>query len=171
MLADLVPGRIPLSAASQPVEPDPAASPSWVVSQEYEGPNRRKRGRWFSFQNARLDDAGVAVDPDGEATETLLRRVSVWTGLAAADRDQRARYVATLEALARKGRREGHRHWPEIIEASARYVRAAGATGKIDEPLLSDAVLAANRAHYENADTVRSRGFVSRLLDACRGRF
>lgn len=162
-----------MSAKLKPVdEAAPAAQPeSWVVSPAYEGQNRRKRGRWFSFQNARLDDAGVAVPPDSEATETLLRRVSLWTGLGSADRDQRARYVATLEELARKGRRDGQRHWPEIIEASARYVRAAGAKGEIDEPLLADAVMAANRAHYEGGDPSPARRFVARLLDACRGRF
>lgn len=165
--------RAAMSAKLKPVdETIPAAAPEgWVVSPAYEGQNRRKRGRWFSFQNARLDDAGVAVDSEAEATETLLRRVSLWTGLGSADRDQRARYVATLETLARKGRREGHRHWPEIIEASARYVRSAGAKGEIDEPLLADAVMAASRARYEGGDPSPARRFVARLLDACRGRF
>jgi predicted nucleic acid-binding protein len=144
---------------------------SWVVSHAYEGPNRRRRASWFSRRKVRLDDAAQASDPELEPTETLLRRVSLWTGLDRADRDQRAQYVATLEGLARKGRREGHRHWPEIIEASARYVRAAGASGEIDAPLLADAIHAASRAHYENGDAGAGRGFVKRLLDACRGRF
>jgi len=162
-----------VSANPRPVDPhEPAAvDENWVVSPAYEGENRRRRGRWFSFQNARLDDAGARADADAQPTETLLRRISLWTGLAQADRDQRATYVATLEALARKGRREGHRHWPDIIEASARYVRSAGATGEIDEPLLTDAILAANRAHYENGDGSRSQRFVQRLLNACRGKF
>lgn len=153
--------------------PKPAdiAPESWVVSPGYEGENRRRRGRWFSFQNARLDDAGAKVDPDAQPTETLLRRVSLWTGVANADRDGRAQYVATLEALAAKGRREGHRHWPDIIDASARYVRSAGAEGPIDEPLLNDAVLAANRAHYENTLARPAQGLVQRLLEACRRRF
>lgn len=144
---------------------------SWVVSPAYEGENRRHRGRWFSFQNARLDDAGMSADADSQPTETLLRRLSLWTGLASADRDQRAKYLATLEALSKKGRREGHRHWLDIIDASARYVRSAGAGGKIDEPLLTDAILAANRAHYENGDPTPAQRFTQRLLNACRGKF
>ncbi|GEM_PF-5792171 len=144
---------------------------NWVVSPAYEGENRRHRGRWFSFQNARLDDAGVKADADAQPTETLLRRVSLWTGISGADRNQRAQYVATLEALAVKGRREGHRHWPDIIDASAKYVRSAGAEGPIDEPLLTDAVLAANRAHYENTLARPAQGLVQRLLNACRGSF
>lgn len=151
--------------------PADEAGQNWVVSPAYEGENRRRRGRWFSFQNARLDDAGVKADAESQPTETLLRRVSLWTNVSRADRDQRAQYVATLEALAQKGRREGHRHWPDIIDASAKYVRSAGAEGPIDEPLLTDAVLAANRAHYENSLARPAQGLVQRLLNACRGKF
>jgi len=152
-----------------PSDPAETNSESWVVSPAYEGQNRRRRRRWFSLRAARLDDAGAEVDVDAQATETLLRRLSVWTGISAADRDGRAEYVATLEALARKGRREGQRHWPDIIDASARYVRSAGAQGPIDEPLLTDAVLAANRAHYENALARPAQRLIQRLLNACRG--
>jgi hypothetical protein len=159
------------NANPNPLETIEEGGQNWVVSPAYEGQNRRRRGRWFSFQNARLDDAGAKADADAQPTETLLRRVSLWTGISSADRDQRAQYVATLEALAQKGRREGCRHWPDIIDASAKYVRSAGAEGPIDEPLLSDAVLAANRAHYENTLPRPAQGLVQRLLNACRGKF
>jgi hypothetical protein len=148
----------------------PESDESWVVSRQYEGPNRRSRMAWFKRRKDRLDDVPVPEHADTEPLETLLRRVSVWTGVARADRDHRARYVHTLEALARKGRREGQRHWPEIIEASARYVRSAGADGPIDEPLLMDAILAANRAHYENGQAKPQQGLVTRLINACRGK-
>jgi hypothetical protein len=147
----------------------PEGDESWVVSRQYEGPNRRFRMSWFTRRKVRLDDAPAPEQADNEALETLLRRVSLWTGVASANRDHRARYVHTLEALARKGRRDGHRHWPEIIEASARYVRSAGAEGPIDEPLLMDAILAANRAHYENGQAKPVQGLVTRLINACRG--
>ncbi len=161
-----------MSAQSGPLDATvpPEGEENWVVSRQYEGPNRRFRMSWFTRRKVRLDDAAVPESADAEPLETLLRRVSVWTGIAGASRDHRARYVHTLEALAKKGRREGHRHWPEIIEASARYVRAAGAEGAIDEPLLMDAILAANRAHYENGQARPPQGLVTRLINACRGR-
>lgn len=147
--------------------PDAPEGDAWVVSQAYEGPNRRRRAAWFT-RKARLDDAGAAVAPDAESTDTMLRRVSVWGGLAQAARDQRAAFVATLEALAEKGMRGEHAVWPDIVAAAARYVRAVGASGQIDEPLLNDALRAAHRARAEDGAATPQPDVVARLDKAAR---
>lgn len=142
---------------------------AWVVTHAYEGPNRRHRAKWFASKKARLDDAGpTEVAVDAESTETLLRRVSLWGGMGQAARDQRARFLATLEALADKGRRSGNPIWPDIVEAAARYVRAVGATGKIDEPLLNDALHAAQAAHVDSDCASPQPEVMERLLKASR---
>jgi hypothetical protein len=146
---------------------DHKSEASWVVSQAYEGPNRRHRAAWFT-RKGRLDDAGVAVPADAESTDTMLRRVSVWGGLAQAARDRRAAFVATLEALAEKGMRGDHAVWPDIVAAAARYVRAVGASGRIDEPLLNDALRAAQRAHAEDDVAAPQPDVLARLEKAAR---
>lgn len=147
---------------------DAAAPEARVVTHAYEGPNRRVRAKWFEKRKARLDDAGFAVTGEGESTETLLRRVSLWGGLASATRDQRAKFVGTLEALAAKGRRDAHPIWPDIVAAAARYVRAVGAEGRIDEPLLTDALHAAQTAHAESNCAQPQPDVLARLQSASR---
>lgn len=149
-------------------KPHEAESDPWVVSQEYEGPNRRHRAAWFAKKH-RLDDVHAEVEADAESTETLLRRVSVWGGLANAARDQRAVFLATLEALAAKGKRDRHPMWPEVVAACARYVRSVGAEGKIDEPLLNDALRAAQRANVEQAQARPETELIERLERAAHG--
>ncbi len=151
--------------------PDADTSPdsAKVVTHTYEGPNRRLRAKWLEPRKVRLDDASVATGgAEAESTETLLRRVSLWGGLGQATRDQRARFVATLETLAAKGRRDTHPIWPDIVAAAARYVRAVGATGKIDEPLLNDALHAAQTAHAENGCAEPQPEVLARLQSAAR---
>jgi hypothetical protein len=145
----------------------PSTEVSEVVSPAYQGPNRRRRAAWFS-RKERLDDASVAVAAEGEATETLLRRVSLWGDLASAARDRRAEFVATLEALAEKGRKAGQPVWPDIVAAVARYVRAVGATGPLDERLLNDALLAAQRARAESDQAAPASDVLRRLDRAAR---
>lgn len=131
---------------------DGAASgkdPKWVVSQDYEGPNRRRRAPLFSRPKVRLDDAGFGPQNASESMDTTLRRLSLWRGLSGADRDQRAKFIATIEALMQRGRNEGQRAWPDILEAVAAYLRAVGARGKVDEPLIEEALHAAHFAHAE----------------------
>jgi hypothetical protein len=149
------------------VSAEPKPTQDWVVSQDYEGPNRRRRGKLF-VRKTRLDDVGVDADIGAESTATLLRRVSLWGNLADAAREQRARFVAMLEALAEKGRRDQRAVWPDIVEAAARYVRAVGASGRIDDPLLNDALQAAQRAHFEGAEAEPTAQVVKRLETAAR---
>jgi urease accessory protein UreF len=151
------------------MSPCPPTEASEVVSPAYQGPNRRHRAAWFS-RKERLDDAQAAVAADAESTETLLRRVSLWGGLASAARDRRAEFVATLEALAAKGREGGQPVWPDVVAAVARYVRAVGATGAIDERLLNDALLAAQRARAENDQATPPNEVLRRLDSAARAR-
>ena len=150
--------------------PDVDVSPEMagVVTHAYEGPNRRLRDKWLASRKARLDDAAVAAGAEGESTETLLRRVSLWGGLSQATRDQRAKFVATLETLAAKGRRDSHPIWPDIVTAVARYVRAVGAVGRIDEPLLNDALHAAQTAHAESDCAEPQPDVLARLQTASR---
>jgi hypothetical protein len=155
------------SRNTQPVSPDPKTADAWVVSHAYEGPNRRRRGKLFA-RKVRLDDADANPGADGESTATLLRRVSLWGNLGDAARDQRARFVATLEALADKGRRDQRAIWPDIVEAAARYVRAVGAFGHIDDPMLNDALKAAQRAHFEDGCAEPQAEVVKRLETAAR---
>lgn len=159
---------IPLKRDRQ--DPDVDASPeaAKVVTHAYEGPNRRVRAKWLEPRRVRLDDAGVVANGDGESTETLLRRVSLWGGLGQATRDQRAKFVATLEALAAKGRRDSRPIWPDIVAAAARYVRAVGATGRIDEPLLNDALHAAQAAHADSDCAQPQPQVIARLQSAAR---
>ena len=162
------PQRLPPEPVHEGHDDDQDGS-AWVVTHAYEGPNRRLRAKWFASKKARLDDAGLPeVAADAESTETLLRRVSLWGGMGQAARDQRARFLATLEALADKGRRGGNPIWPDIVEAAARYVRAVGATGKIDEPLLNDALHAAQAAHVDSECAVPQTEVMERLLSASR---
>jgi hypothetical protein len=137
------------------------------VSHPYEGPDRRRHGKLFA-RKARLDDAHAAVSADGESTATLLRRVSLWGSLQTAHRDQRATFVAMLEALAEKGRSDHMRIWPDIVAAAARYLRAVGADGHVDDPLLNDALHAAQRAHFENGLAEPQEQVVERLESAAR---
>lgn len=147
----------------------PQRKSEWVVSRAYEGPNRRQRSKLFA-RKVRLDDAHAVADADAESTATLLRRVTLWGNLQAAARDQRAAFVVTLEALAAKGRRDRHPIWPDIVEAAARYVRAVGAAGPIDDPLLNDALSAAQRAHFEAAAAEPQPAMLDRLSEASRAR-
>ena len=157
------------SHSAAPPAPAADADGAWVVTHAYEGPNRRQRAKWFASRKVRLDDAGpTEVAAAAESTETLLRRVSLWGGMGQAARDQRAKFLATLEALAAKGRRDGQPIWSEIVAAAARYVRAVGATGKIDEPLLNDALHAAQTAHAENGYAEPRPEVMDRLRAAAR---
>ncbi|MDX2234139.1 MAG: hypothetical protein NW200_06545 [Hyphomonadaceae bacterium] len=152
-----------------PAHPNRAAPESeWVVTHGYEGPTRRRKKLWFG-RKVRLADADVShISAEGESTATLLRRVSLWGGLANAARDQRAAFLATLEALAEKGRRDHMPIWPDIVAAAARYVRAVGAQGRIDDPLLNDALQAAQRAHAESHQAEPQKAVVDRLDLAAR---
>ena len=161
------PQRLPPEPADAGRDDDHGSA--WVITHAYEGPNRRLRAKWFASKKARLDDAGpTQVAADAESTETLLRRVSLWGGMGQAARDQRAKFLATLEALADKGRQGNNPIWPEIVQAAARYVRAVGATGKIDEPLLNDALHAAQTAHVDSACAVPQPDVMERLNTASR---
>jgi hypothetical protein len=151
--------------STDPSSTDPARD-AWVVSRAYEGPNRRVRKAWFA-RRERLDDAGVTVDAQAESTATLLRRVSLW-GRIGAQRDQRAAFVVTLEALAAKGRAEHSPVWPTLVEAVARYLRAAGAAGPVDERLVDDALHAAQRAHAEEGAAEPQTALIHRLDAATR---
>lgn len=145
-----------------------APADAWVVTHGYEGPTRRRRNAWFG-RKQRLDDADVrALGAEAESTATLLRRVSLWGGLANAARDKRAAFVVNLEALAAKGRRDRMPIWPDIVAAAARYVRAVGALGRIDDPLLNDALHAAQRAHAESHVAEPQPAVLDRLEAAAR---
>ncbi len=159
---------IPLKRHRQALDADASPEAVKVVTHAYEGPNRRVRAKWLEPRKVRLDDAGVVAATEGESTETLLRRVSLWGGLGQATRDQRAKFVATLEALAAKGRRDSHPIWPDIVAAAARYVRAVGAVGRIDEPLLNDALHAAQAAHAESVCAQPQPQVIERLRTAAR---
>jgi hypothetical protein len=148
-------------AAPQPTDP------SWVVSHDYEGPNRRQRAAWFK-PKARLDDVAGDCGADSESADTLLRRVSLFGALAGAAREKRAQFVCMLETLVEKGRAGGHVVWPDIVAACARYVRAVGADGTLDDPLVNEALLAAQRAHAENGHGPAPDHVIARLDAAAR---
>ena len=140
----------------------------WVISHAYEGPDRRQRSKMFLPKKARLDDARVEPNIEAESMDTTLRRLSLWGNLTAAARDQRAKLLANIEALSARARAENQKVWPDILDAVARYLRAVGANGKIDEPLLNDALHAAHVAHVEGDSTGAQAAVISRLDAAAR---
>ena len=158
-----------MKRATQIQDADASPEAAKVVTHAYEGPNRRHRAKWLEPRKRRLADASAtASSADAESAETLLRRVSLWGGLGQATRDQRAKFVATLETLADKGRSDVHPIWPDIVAAAARYLRAVGAAGRIDEPLLNDALHAAQTAHAENGCAEPRPEVLARLQSAAR---